>query len=546
MSGDKLKIIFLILILTILFAFNSVATGYVAGTASHATLYADAIRGRGGATVNVNDNMVVTGIVSVSNVVVSTSNGNIGRLANGGIWAMGSGTITGVSGLSAAGEGVRGTHINSGNYGVLGTATHGVRGESNNVGVRGHNSVSRTAGILANANYGVQGFSGGANYNEGYIGGPTEGVRGTNFNGNLGYLGGVSYGVRGEYNNAGISNYAFLGSALEGVYARGATYGGRIVNTNGNYLYGGGTNYGGYGSAGDYIGILGDNTHGFDSAGVYGTSSNGHNGILGDNFVGVKGTNSNGNYGTLGSANYGVYGSNGNVYGYLGGASYGVRGSSTISYGVYGSSSNAGSPGVYGTGASAGVKGVSGTTSGILGDSVNNRGVTGDCSPAGCYGLWTDDSLYAGNGITVDGDAMCQDADGWIACNINDIAEDIYSKENLENGDVVIIDTENVEHVKKSNKPYDMLAAGIISSNPAFHIKTSDTGIPLALAGRVKAKASAENGPIKIGDLLTTSSTPGHLMRCENKEKCIGAIVGKALEPLASGKNKITVLVMLA
>ena len=99
--------------------------------------------------------------------------------------------------------------------------------------------------------------------------------------------------------------------------------------------------------------------------------------------------------------------------------------------------------------------------------------------------------------------------------------------------------------MRLSTKPYDTGVAGIISPNPAFHIKSSDTGTPIALAGRVLAKASAENGPIRRGDLLTTSSTEGHLMKCVSREKCFGALVGKALEPLDQGKGKIMVLVTL-
>lgn len=32
---------------------------------------------------------------------------------------------------------------------------------------------------------------------------------------------------------------------------------------------------------------------------------------------------------------------------------------------------------------------------------------------------------------------------------------------------------------------------------------------------------------------------------CDDRTKCAGAIIGKALEPLANGKGKISVLVML-
>ncbi|MCK9994433.1 MAG: hypothetical protein Dbin4_02953, partial [Alphaproteobacteria bacterium] len=67
--------------------------------------------------------------------------------------------------------------------------------------------------------------------------------------------------------------------------------------------------------------------------------------------------------------------------------------------------------------------------------------------------------------------------------------------------------------------------------------------VPLALSGRVPVKVSAENGPIKPGDLLTTSSTPGHAMRCESG--CHGAIVAESLGFLESGTGTLTAMVML-
>lgn len=69
--------------------------------------------------------------------------------------------------------------------------------------------------------------------------------------------------------------------------------------------------------------------------------------------------------------------------------------------------------------------------------------------------------------------------------------------------------------------------------------------VPVAIVGIVPTKVSAMNGRIRVGDLLTTSSTPGYAMRCANRVKCVGAIVGKALEPLAGGRGVIKMLVML-
>ena len=68
---------------------------------------------------------------------------------------------------------------------------------------------------------------------------------------------------------------------------------------------------------------------------------------------------------------------------------------------------------------------------------------------------------------------------------------------------------------------------------------------PLALAGRVACKVTAENGPIKHGDLLVTSAKPGYAMRVDLDKLRPGMVLGKALESLQEGEGKITVLITL-
>jgi hypothetical protein len=133
--------------------------------------------------------------------------------------------------------------------------------------------------------------------------------------------------------------------------------------------------------------------------------------------------------------------------------------------------------------------------------------------------------------------------------NFQDIAEyiNVRLEDNLESGDVVSIDTEADATVRRSSKEYDLSLAGIISSedSAAFIIgKDKESGLNkklLALAGRVLIKATTINGPIKRGDLLTSSSVPGHAMKATRP----GPIVGKALENLEDGEGKIMVLVNL-
>jgi NAD(P)H-hydrate repair Nnr-like enzyme with NAD(P)H-hydrate dehydratase domain len=55
----------------------------------------------------------------------------------------------------------------------------------------------------------------------------------------------------------------------------------------------------------------------------------------------------------------------------------------------------------------------------------------------------------------------------------------------------------------------------------------------------------ASNGKIEPGDFLTTSNTPGHAMRVTDSGAASGAIIGKAMTGLDSGKGLVLVLVNL-
>jgi len=82
-----------------------------------------------------------------------------------------------------------------------------------------------------------------------------------------------------------------------------------------------------------------------------------------------------------------------------------------------------------------------------------------------------------------------------------------------------------------------------LPGTPVRELAAQIDEIPLAVVGIVPCKVSAENGPIRVGDLLVTSATPGHAMRDDNPRP--GSIVGKALASLESGTGIIKVLVTL-
>jgi len=134
-----------------------------------------------------------------------------------------------------------------------------------------------------------------------------------------------------------------------------------------------------------------------------------------------------------------------------------------------------------------------------------------------------------------------------------DVAERINTSEWAEPGDVVEIDPEHPGFFRKSSSPYSTKVAGIISTSPGVILGNSfdeatdnwdDNRPVLAVTGRVPCKVSAENGPIEIGDLLVASSTPGIAMKGDPDES-MGAVVGKAMEPLENGTGTIMVQVML-
>ncbi len=122
----------------------------------------------------------------------------------------------------------------------------------------------------------------------------------------------------------------------------------------------------------------------------------------------------------------------------------------------------------------------------------------------------------------------------------------------LPKGAVVVIDEENPGHLKMSCQAYDTRVAGVISGaggvNPGIQLKQTgvlEGGQNVALTGRVYVQADATGGPIGPGDLLTTSDTPGHAMRVRDQDRAHGAILGKAMAKLESGRGLVLVLVTL-
>ena len=120
-------------------------------------------------------------------------------------------------------------------------------------------------------------------------------------------------------------------------------------------------------------------------------------------------------------------------------------------------------------------------------------------------------------------------------------------------GMLVCIDPENPGRLVASMSAYDRTVAGVISGAggvlPGMLMgqrgTVADGKHPVALTGRVYAWMDAGHGAIVPGDLLTTSPTPGHGMKATEAGRSHGAIIGKAMTGLKSGKGLVLVLVAL-
>ncbi|MFC1632247.1 beta strand repeat-containing protein, partial [Candidatus Omnitrophota bacterium] len=194
-----------------------------------------------------------------------------------------------------------------------------------------------------------------------------------------------------------------------------------------------------------------------------------------------------------------------------------------------------------------------------------------------------DGSFSVGDGDTAvyngtDG-VLYVDTSGGTADNtgtLYDLAEEVYTLEKLEPGDVVSASAVDTCTAEPSATPYDTKVIGVVSTKPNIIFTTSghssfggddfeitDTIAPMVIAGRVPVKVTDENGYIEPGDLLTTSSTPGHAMKytllethgrmsmqefsdtINENERRRNSIIGKALESFNGEQTKIVALINL-
>jgi len=282
--------------------------------------------------------------------------------------------------------------------------------------------------------------------------------------------------------------------------------------------------------------------------GVYGSSGGSVDVSIGLTGVGVFGQNNTSGYGVVGYSESGI-----GVYAHCN-TGVGVEAVSEHGIGVVGQSKQDAFAGVQGLGARNGVYGVTSSPadSGVFGQNTGTGfGVSGTCANGtGIYGQGGQNAgLFDGNvtvngTITVSGDVVLT---GGADC-----AEefDVVEAADIEPGTVMVLDQDGALH--QSQQAYDKRVAGVISGagdyKPGLILdrrQSQDYRVPVALVGKVYCKVDAQYAPIEVGDLLTTSSTPGHAMKADDPFKAFGSVIGKALRPLKAGREMIPILIAL-
>jgi hypothetical protein len=110
-----------------------------------------------------------------------------------------------------------------------------------------------------------------------------------------------------------------------------------------------------------------------------------------------------------------------------------------------------------------------------------------------------------------------------------DLAEMYVSDSSYPPGTVV--EFGGTHEITISSASHSTAVAGIVSTNPSYLMNSTQTGehvLPVALTGRVPCRVQ---GPVKKGDVLVASSTPGVAQRIGMNWQP-GCVVGKSMEEI--------------
>ena len=181
----------------------------------------------------------------------------------------------------------------------------------------------------------------------------------------------------------------------------------------------------------------------------------------------------------------------------------------------------------------------------------NSTGVTSSIGIRGLAGVFPDNSGFIAV-VSSAGTAGTQIGGNFgVRTFAGDLAEAFPAGVRAEPGSVMSIDPANAGALMLAREPYDRRVAGVVSGakdyNPGVTLRglAEIQGVTVTLSGTTYCLASDANGPIRAGDLLTSSSIPGHAMRASDLDRARGAILGKAMEDLKGSRGHVLILASL-
>jgi len=185
-------------------------------------------------------------------------------------------------------------------------------------------------------------------------------------------------------------------------------------------------------------------------------------------------------------------------------------------------------------------------------DSADANVYIGGNGMGGDLFLYPKDGNFMGGGAKTVPSLQLSGDKGDITLANADCAEefDIVDEEPVDPGTVMVMHVDG--RLAQSLLPYDKRVAGVVAGaaghRPGIVLGkqlTQSHRLPIGLLGRVSCKVDADYTPIAVGDLLTTSPTPGHAMKASDPSQSFGAVLGKAMAPLAAGRKLLPILIAL-
>ena len=217
--------------------------------------------------------------------------------------------------------------------------------------------------------------------------------------------------------------------------------------------------------------------------------------------------------------------------------------------------STTGTPAIFGNNPSTGygVEGLAARGDGVHGESKGSgmSGVAGIHQEGGngVYGRSSGNAGYFDGNVTVVGKVTVTDD---IVLAGADCAEQFECASGLDIAPGSVVTLGENGAIQECEEAYDRRVAGVIAGGGQFRPGiVLDQQISLqrraavSLIGKACCKVDAEYGAIAVGDPLTSSPTTGHAMKASDRERAFGAVIGKALKSLDSGKGMIPILLAL-